>query len=522
MTSKLHRIVGLVSVGALVVVISDCASKDASSIFPATGSGAGGSSSATSATGSTGGSSSTGGTNVTSGGGLTIVPPGGTGGARNADAAVGPCVNLQCQQTTCVLGACQQKACPNGAKTTVSGIVYDPAGKVPLYNVIVYVPNADVPPIPAGVTCDRCGSTAINPVTSAITDTKGQFVLPDVPVGTNIPIVLQVGKWRRQFKVPTVTACADTPLTDKEVTRLPKNQSEGDIPLIAITTGAADSMECLPIRMGIDPAEFTTDTGTGRIHLYSGHDNNRQRSTKAFDPTHNAGATFTGSTVLWNDLNNLKKYDIVILSCEGATNDVDKPAAALQNMYDYESVGGRVFASHWHRVWFSPNAPAPVPQIGTWNDEPDPPMTVTAAVNTTFPKGQAMSDWLVNVGASTTAGQLTIQQARDNVSAVNPTMATSWITLQNSNARMTPDTVEFLSYNAPLNVPDDMVCGRAVFNDLHVSAGATGDRPGTVFPMSCQPGDLSDQEKALEFMLFDLSSCVRNDNVPPAPPPIPR
>src|SRR5262249_46459543 len=121
----------------------------------------------------------------------------------------------------------------------------------------------------------------------------------------------------------------------------------------------------------------------------------------------------------------------------------------------------------------------------------------------------------------TTAGQLTIHQARDNVSAVNPMMATAWITLQNPNANVTPDTVEFLSYNAPLNVPDDQVCGRAVFNDLHVSA-TTGANPGMPFPAICQPGDLSDQEKALEFMLFDLSSCVRNDDVPPEPPPPPR
>jgi hypothetical protein len=349
-------------------------------------------------------------------------------------------------------------------------------------------------------------------------------LLDDVPVGNDIPIVLQVGKWRRQFKIATVTACVDTPLADKNLTRLPKNQSEGDIPLIAITTGGADSMECLPMRMGIDPAEFTTDAGNGRIHLFTGHPGNPgQFASKEFDPTQNGGAMFSPSTSLWNDLAKLKKYDIVILSCEGLPNDVDKPDAALRNMYDYESAGGRVFASHWHRVWFSPNAPVPVPMTGTWHDEPDPPgMVVTATVNTGFPKGKAMSEWLVNVGASASAGQLDIQAARDNISAVDPMMATAWITLQNSNANVTPDTVEFLSYNAPLNVPDDKICGRAVFNDLHVSAGATGDKPGNPFPSMCQQGDLSKQEKALEFMLFDLSSCVRNDNTPPTPPPPPR
>src|SRR4051812_41438785 len=55
---------------------------------------------------------------------------------------------------------CQLAACAAGTSTDVSGVVYDPAGKVPLYNVIVYVPNAPLEPFTSGVTCDKCGVIA--------------------------------------------------------------------------------------------------------------------------------------------------------------------------------------------------------------------------------------------------------------------------------------------------------------------------------------------------------------------------
>src|SRR5688572_22923090 len=63
-------------------------------------------------------------------GGENLLPTLGDSGAT-------ACVNLECQKVVCT----------NGFKTTVSGKVYDPAGKIPLYNVIVYVPNKELEPM---------------------------------------------------------------------------------------------------------------------------------------------------------------------------------------------------------------------------------------------------------------------------------------------------------------------------------------------------------------------------------------
>jgi len=439
----------------------------------------------------------------------------------------GPCSGL----------ACQVQACAGGGSTTISGKVFDPAGKMPLYNVLVYVPNGPVEPFKEGASCDRCDARVLNPVTSAVTDEGGNFKLKDAPVGSDIPLVIQVGKWRRQLKIPAVAACADTALTDPQVTRLPRNKAEGDIPRIAISVGAADQMECLPLRMGIDPAEFTSAGGDGRIHLYTGHYETGggrggmmpAQPVKKFDDMHNGGAALTSSDELWASVDSLKKYDITILSCEGGSFPTQKPMAVRQAMYDYESQGGRVFASHWHNIWFE-QGPDPLPTTGTWNTRmPNPSGSMrypdgdatpqVATINQTFPKGEALAKWLQNVGASTMPGTMDVVYPRDNIQAVNPMVAREWITVDNPNFPDAPKAVQYMSFNTPIGAAEDKICGRAVYTDLHVASVDNNTAQNAVgFPASCEMRDLSAQEKAVAFMLFDLSSCVQNEDKPPTVP----
>jgi hypothetical protein len=343
-----------------------------------------------------------------------------------------------------------------------------------------------------------------------------------VPVGSDIPLVIQVGKWRRQITVP-VTGCIDNALIDVDQTRLPRNKLEGDIPRIAISTGFFDSMECLPRRLGIDESEITTFGGEGRIHLFAGTDETAAyAATKAFATPGATGADFASAPAsLWGSLDQLMSYDIVLLSCEGDVGESGRPEPARQTLYDYTSQGGRVFASHWHDYWFA-NGPDPVPTVGTWEARTNPMSDPSVAtINTSFPKGAAMAEWLLNVGASTTLGQMSIASPRDHLQASNAAVSTEWMTLDNDAYTPASNSVQVLSFSSPLGAPEEAQCGRTVYTGLHVSATGA-DNPGAPYPSGCEDRELSAQEKAIVFMLFDLSGCLIPDNEIPRPPVVPR
>ena len=97
-------------------------------------------------------------------------------GGFGGSASQGPCVGLQCQQSTCKMGGCMQPACTGGVVTTLSGKVYDPAGKFPLSNVDVYIPNTALAPFTDGPSCDTCATNLSgDPIVKAKTDATGKF-----------------------------------------------------------------------------------------------------------------------------------------------------------------------------------------------------------------------------------------------------------------------------------------------------------------------------------------------------------
>ena len=358
-------------------------------------------------------------------------------------------------------GLCQQQVtCPGGGTTGIEGYVTSPNGVLPVPNAVVYVPNGVVDAFTANVKCETCATASGNPLVTTTTDANGHFLLPNMPVSmaakvTDIPVVVQLGRWRKQFTI-TTTACTNNlvPAYGAAVNKtaaLPTRKSEGDIPLTAIATGYVDGLECVFRKMGVDDSEFTHGTGTGRIRLYRdlGEGSGTggacapgcgaacvdagnaacPRSDALTCPAGKKHATCTqnnhcagnscvnnvcdgGCTVACPGgacTNEIDKYDAVLFECVGGESK--KVPLARQNVVNYANKGGRVFATHYSYVWLfstaSPVFASPwdattnkwAANTAEWNATPSagPPVvpgSLSAMVDTSFAKGVLFSTWL--------------------------------------------------------------------------------------------------------------------------------
>jgi hypothetical protein len=306
-----------------------------------------------------------------------------------------------------------------------------------------------------------------------------------------------------------VQACKTNALPLSQ-THLPRNRTEGNIPRFAIDTGNVDVLECVLRKMGIQDSEFTNPNlnaqgvpqSLGRVHVY--------QATPPNSPPEGGGAIINASTPtedkLWGSQTTMNSYDIVLFPCEGGQDD--ELGANQQRVINYANAGGRVFATHYSYVWLYNDAP--FSSTANWNINSlanDGPLT--GLIDTSFPKGLALAQWLFQpaVGASTIYGQIPVRVVRyDFSSVVAPSQ--QWMYTQN------PDPVGPIhySFNTPVNVPPPQQCGRVVYSDFHVEEYAAGSL-NSVFPSECTPNaPMTPQEKLLEFMLFDLTSCIQQDH----------
>jgi hypothetical protein len=238
----------------------------------------------------------------------------------------------------------------------------------------------------------------------------------------------------------------------------------------------------------------------------------------------NGGATFPSTSQLF-DAGKLHDYDVLVFSCEGHKCDSIQTPAHVAQLVDFANEGGRVFLDHEHYNWLN-HADAPIESAAAFDHKDSDAIAnpLTTKINRTFPKGEAFAQWLHNVEASPKVGSLDIYTAKTSVSSLSSNRAQSWIYRDDD-----PTGFFYFTIGTPVAEKDDdpppEACGRVVFTDLHLSKAGGGDPTAidisdqnTPFPDGCTTSDLSAQEKALEFMFFDLTSCVQQEDATPTPP----
>ena len=428
-----------------------------------------------------------------------------------------------------------QQSCPgNNVTTTITGTVFAPNGTDPLYNATVYVPNGG--PAPAygvtgfttGVHCGQCGSEISgSPLVSTLSAPDGTFQLQNVPVGMNIPLVIQLGRWRRKITIPAVAACTNTALS-AAYTPLPSNQpgsatyppawypagggdTADNIPLMAFSTGSVDGLECVLLKIGINQNQFSdpaTQGGSGRVRFYQGEGA--------------AGAQISGTTPSATQLygagsdggrrDQPVRHGVLPLPGRRGRQDLH-PAGGRQELRQR----GRAHLRHalQLRLVHQPDPhhhDQPLPRHGQLGGG-QPGTTAgngTGLINTSFARGQALAQWLQILGASTTDAQMPINTLRtDFTGVVAPIAALGPASEEPAGSRGFTWPMHY-TFDTPVGNTPATQCGRALFDDFHVENA--GNNTGITFPAECLVNGalpaMTPQEKMLEFMIFDLGSCI--------------
>jgi hypothetical protein len=464
--------------------------------------------------------------------------------------------------------------CAAGSPTRVTGRVITPGrsdadsgNQVGVPNAFVYILRntsvASLPPIGTGVpagqeSCDRCADQDLGPIlASAVTDGTGAFTLSGtIPIDEDFLLVTKVGKFRRAVThhLAPSAACTTSTLTTtmpNNPTRLPRTRTDApagltaavNLPKVAVSTGRIDAMECVLFKIGIAQTEFGNFGSAGRVHVYRGGTASNSQS----------GARIDGSTPfdqdLYGSLSRLESYDMVVADCEGQSWDSGftqrgtattntTPQSNGDKVRNYINRGGRMFASHLSFSWLHQNgtqtyaagtaATTGFGPVATWDTNSgnnlDTAGTGVISVGRTLasPRIANFTDWMVNEGVTTASATPAFSFAVTDPRSMAQSLGTSseeFVFRSGGNGR-----VQQFSFNAPYAAPEEASCGKVAYSGFHVAATGGGTSPfsSATFPDHCtnalaNNGVLTNQEKVLLYMLFDLGACVGDE--PEAPPP---
>jgi hypothetical protein len=373
-------------------------------------------------------------------------------------AACASCTSLGCDQDC--------------AATSLTGTIRDPAGVTPIPSAMVYVPSGELAAFSDKAACDTCESTFSGaPIASTLTAPDGTFTLTNLPSGVEFPLVIQIGRFRRQVTAGPIERCGTAELSS-DLARLPRTQrrcvgstcsGEGDLPKLALVLADADPLQCLLRKMGIAESEFTTSAGDGRVHLFN-HNGMRVPGGRNafFDPD-----------PLFSDAADVDRYNMVIAPCDsrheytssltrsGPTLNSHPTPTALPDqrevIRDYLDRGGRLFTSHWLGVDFVHLNYVP----------PDTDMFYTSLDHPTL---TSQSGWTYADPVTYNPDAPVVHQFGDNVDR----SGNGFETFDQHNSRPGPPPPHFVYTIDQSTAPGEL------FSSWAAAAGASPDGPGTI------------------------------------------
>jgi hypothetical protein len=374
----------------------------------------------------------------------------------------------------------------------------------PVPNALVYIPSTALDPITDGAACGCVGSSG-SPVATTISGTDGKFSLslPQSAAGNDVKLVVQLGRWRRQVTV-NIPACTSTVLPADD-TRLPRTHNEGDIPLMAIATGANDAVECTLRKMGIDDSEFTIPSGGGRVQMYLGN-NNHSGESDSGPGARAATGTTPGDAALWTTAT-VQNYDTILAPCMGG--GIQQTSSSQSLLEQFANMGGRFFTSHFGYEWLFNNIP--FNSTANWDIDFESFSSVTASVNASI-FGGGLATWLNLVGAltNTTPPRMDLAIARHDIDSVNTMTSVPWLTATDTTGTG-PSSTMVLQYTFGTPLGASPACGGVLFDDFHVVDGRFLD---STFPVECNPiAAMTNNELLFAYSLLNLE-CPQEQTLP--------
>ena len=240
-------------------------------------------------------------------------------------------------------------------------------------------------------------------------------------------------------------------------------------------------------------------------------------------PTRSAGAGAPGKVNIGELLRSLpamRQYNLIFLNCSETTyaGSLLRDSQVKQNLVDYVASGGRLYATDWSYdfvqqppsfspyICFEDDQPCTVTTPHGYHSAPNygaPDTPFDADVDTTTQAGQNLAEWLTKLPTPVLGGKVRIQDLLPEWVLIRQTAldmakfpSTTWLN-GTVKGRRRPLSVTF-------DYPQGMACGKVLYSSYHTREHGAA----TLFPGYCASGKMITQEHVLEYLIFELSSCV--------------